>query len=529
MPESATHEPAASKQAALTPAQAALAQWSAVIPLSLVPVSGANLPDGKVLLWSAEDRFQFGGNGRTYTTTFDPATGTATERLVTETHHDMFCPGTANLPDGRILVNGGLDAGTTSIFDPVAGTWTNGDTMNIERAYQGTTPLADGSVFTLGGSWNGGVGNKHGELWTEADGWRTLSGVKIDPFLSVDTTRNFGMDSHFWLFAAGNGRIFHAGPGVEMHYIDTQGNGSVTAVGPRGDDEFSINGAAVMFDTGKILKTGGAPGYEGIQANSNSYVIELGTEVTVRKLQSMAYRRAFNNLVVLPNGQVVVLGGMTVAFGFSDANSVLAPEIFDPVTETFTALPAMSVPRNYHSIGLLLADGRVLSAGGGLCGGGCAANHPDMQILSPPYLFNPDGSPATRPVIMSAPTQAGYGTELAVTTNSPVTSFALVRMSSTTHSVNNDQRRLSVSFTSLGSNNYAVDVPSNPGWAVPGLYMLFAMNAAGVPSVARIVRIGDEDLVSFVVDDQRTNLGDAVSLQLSPSNPGGADLTFDAE
>jgi large repetitive protein len=184
-------------------AQANLAQWSGVVPLPLVPVSAANLPDGKVLLWSAEDRFGFGNDaGRTYTATFDPASDTATERLVSETNHDMFCPGTANLPDGRILVNGGLSAPTTSLFDPATGVWSRGADMQIPRAYQGTTPLADGSVFTLGGSWAGGVGNKHGELWTEAGGWRRLAGVPIDPFLSVDPTRNFGMDSHLWLLAA---------------------------------------------------------------------------------------------------------------------------------------------------------------------------------------------------------------------------------------------------------------------------------------------------------------------------------------
>ena len=51
------------------------------------------------------------------------------------------------------------------------------------------------------------------------------------------------------------------------------------------------------------------------------------------------------------------------------------------MTETFTLLPPMAVPRNYHSVALLLPDARVISAGGGLCGSGCAANHPDVQIL----------------------------------------------------------------------------------------------------------------------------------------------------
>jgi YVTN family beta-propeller protein len=514
----------------LTTAQAALARWSSVVTLPVVPVSAANLPDGKLLLWSAEDRFSFGSDGgRTYTATFDPATSTATERLASETAHDMFCPGTATLPDGRILVNGGLSNGKTSLYDPSTGAWTRGGDMNITRAYEGTAPLADGSVLTLGGSWSGGVGNKHGEVWTEATGWRRLPGVTIDPFLSIDKTRNFGMDSHLWLLQAGNGRVFHAGPGFNMNWVDTDGNGRVTPAGRRGDDEFSINGNAVMFDIGRVLKVGGAAGYEGIPSNANSYVIELGATATVRKVQSMAYRRAFQNSVVLPNGQVVVIGGATVAVGFSDSYSVLAPEIFDPVTETFTALAPMSVPRNYHSIALLLADGRVVSAGGGLCGA-CAANHADLQILSPPYLFNADGTLAARPEILAAPTQASHGTRMTIATRGAVASFVLMRSSSTTHALNNDQRRLPLEFRATAADTYAVDVPSNPGWAVPGLYMLFALDANGVPSVAKTVRIGSvTPLWLASPGDQTTTSTATTRLVLGASGgTGGAAFTYGA-
>ena len=105
---------------------------------------------------------------------------TVAERTVTETGHNMFCPGTTNLPDGRLLVNGGISSARTSIFDPVSGAWTTAAQMNIPRGYNANTLLADGSVLTLGGSWSGGVGNKHGELWTATDGWRRLNGVPID-------------------------------------------------------------------------------------------------------------------------------------------------------------------------------------------------------------------------------------------------------------------------------------------------------------------------------------------------------------
>ena len=87
------------------------ARWTTARSLPLVPVSAANLPDGKVLMWSAEQKFGFSSStGLTYSLTWDPLTDTVSERTVSETGHDMFCPGTTNLADGRLLVNGGLDS-----------------------------------------------------------------------------------------------------------------------------------------------------------------------------------------------------------------------------------------------------------------------------------------------------------------------------------------------------------------------------------------------------------------------------------
>lgn len=519
------------REKALAPQVAALARWSSPTALPLVPAAAANLPDGRVLMWSAEEKFSFGAaTGRTYSLIYDPVKGTVTERTVTETGHNMFCPGTTNLADGRLLVNGGISSERTSLYDPASGAWSTGAAMNIPRGYQANTLLADGTVLTLGGSWSGGVGNKHGEVWSAAGGWRRLSGVPVDSFLSSDPSRNFGMDSHFWLIPAGNGKVLHAGPGVNMHWIDTAGNGRVIPAGPRGDDQFSISGTTVMYDTGRILKAGGGPGYDNVPANANAYVIDVNAGLSVRRIAPMAYRRAFHNSVVLPNGQVLIVGGQTVAVGFSDNNSVLVPELFDPADESFSPLPPISVPRNYHSVALLLPDARVVSAGGGLCGAGCAANHPDLQVLSPHYLFNTDGSPATRPVITSAPATVGHGQTVQVRTDSPVTAFSIVRLSSTTHTVNNDQRRLSLSFRTLPDNTYAVDVPSNPGFALPGDWMLFAMNAQGTPSVARIVRISLAGAPTIAtIDDQSSVVGAAVALQPTVSVPAGVGPTYSAQ
>ena len=385
---------------------AATGVWSRRIPLSLVPAAAANLPNGKVLLWSGSSRLSFTtyGRGLTYTSVFDPITATATEHLVNQTGHEMFCPGTSNLPDGTVLVSGGSDSAETSLYRPSTGTWSVAARMNIPRAYQGNTVLQDGSVLTLGGSWAGGLGGKHGERWTAAGGWARLSGVPVTPALPPsDPEGIYRADNHMWLFAAPDGRVLQAGPSAKMNWISTRGSGSITPAGTRGDDTYSQTGIAVMYDIGKILKVGGAPGYEKLPANTRAYVIDVNARLSVSKLAPAAYARAYGNAVVLPNGQVVVVGGQTVGKIFSDDNSVLAPELWDPVTRRFTVLPPIAVGRNYHSVALLLPDARVLSGGGGLCWSSCTVNHTDVQIFTPPYLFNADGTLATRPSITARP------------------------------------------------------------------------------------------------------------------------------
>ena len=69
------------------------------------------------------------------------------------------------------------------------------------------------------------------------------------------------------------------------------------------------------------------------------------------------------------NGKVIMIGGNTSGQKFSDSGAILATEIWNPGTGLWREGAAMAVPRNYHSIALLMTDGRVLAAGGGYCYG----------------------------------------------------------------------------------------------------------------------------------------------------------------
>ena len=480
--------------------------WTAVIPLPNNPVAAALLPNGKVLTWSSNNEFTFEGDigaaaSRTQTALFDPNTKTSVLRVVTNTLSDMFCPGVTNLADGRILVNGGSSSRSANIYDPQADAWSAAAPMNVARGYNANVMLTDGSVLTLGGSWSGLRNEKIGEVWLAKTGWTRRPGISAQPVTGPDPEdKGLGFisrgDNHLWLFAVGEGLVFHAGPSAQMNWMTTSVDGAIISAGTRADDAYSINGQAVMYDVGKILKTGGAPAYQNMAATAKTYVIDindavadLNNPVVVRTTAPMTYPRVFANGVVLPTGRVLIVGGQTFATLFSDDRAILIPELWDPVSETFTKLAPMQTPRVYHSTALLLPDARVFVGGGGLCGG-CGTNHENAEIFSPPYLFNPDGTAAKRPLINSAPTVAALGSSITVAADTQGLKFEAIRMSSVTHTVNNDQRRIPLKAAVIATNSYRLKFPSDPGVVPPGYYMLFAINSQGTPSVARTIKIG---------------------------------------
>ena len=213
--------------------------------------------------------------------------------------------------------------------------------------------------------------------------------------------------------------------------------------------------------------------------------------VVVDRVGDLPEPRALANSVVLPNGNVLVTGGQVRALPFSDAGSVFVPALWSARSGTFRDLAPAAIPRNYHSWSLLLADGRVLTGGGGLCGD-CETNHPDVEIFTPPYLLEPDGSRRARPRITGGvPASVRTGSAITVTTNRPVRSWALMRTGSSTHSINSDQRRIGLTAHLLErrKHTYRVQIPADRGATVPGSYLLFAMDRRGTPSPGVWLRV----------------------------------------
>lgn len=420
-------------------------------------------------------------------------------KTVANTQHDMFCPGMSSLQDGRILIQGGSDAATTSFYNPATNAFTRGPDLKMARGYQSSVTTSNNQIFTIGGAFTGPRQGKDGELYdTSSNTWTPLPGAKVGPMMTTDREGVWREDNHAWLFAWRNGSVFQAGPSQNQNWYGTSGQGSQVGAGTR-DSSHAMCGCFVMYEPGKIFSTGGAPDYMESASLKRAHITTIDQPyqpATVERMPDMAFARGFANAVVLPDGTVFITGGQTWVRGFSNTDSVVYSELFNPYTKQWRTLAPEAVPRNYHSISILLTDGRVFSGGGGLCwtGGNCdpLADHPNGQIFSPPYLFNSDGSVAARPVISSVSLQSvkvGGSFTINMSASAANLKFVLVRMGSVTHSVNTDQRRIPLTNVSGSGTRYSVALPNDSGVLIPGAYYLFVLSAQGTPSLARTIQI----------------------------------------
>jgi Galactose oxidase-like, Early set domain/Bacterial Ig-like domain len=482
----ATAAQAAAAAATVTGGTSQVGQWGPVVSWPVVGVHVALLENGKVLAYdsigdNATETYAI--QDRTRATVWDPATGAQTPVDVT-TGFNVFCSGLAHLMDGRVFLAGGTKDPQfdglvqTHIFDSATNTWSLGPNMAAGRWYPSVTPLANGETLITEG------GPDMPEVRRIDSGLRALNTASLD------------LPLYPWLDVGPDGRAFYSGPDPTMRSLNTVGGGSWQTFGQR-DSLYRDYGSHALYDVGKILVAGGGP------SSTNASVIDVnGGTPQVSATAPMAYGRRQHNLTVLADGTVIATGGNSSGAGLVDLNNGVYPaELWNPATGTWRTLAAMRVTRQYHSTALLLPDARVLSAGGGICGTCDAVGYlaKNAEVFSPPYLFKKSGGLAPRPQISSAPGQVTYNAPFAISTPNAtsIRKVALVRVGAVTHSVNMEQRYVPLSFTA-GTGTLNATAPANPNVAPPGVYMLFVVDANGVPSVARMVRVGTPPAVTLV-------------------------------
>jgi YVTN family beta-propeller protein len=473
--------------------------WGPVVAWPHIPITVAALADGRVLGWSSTETNEFPSSREfTHAAVYDPSAGTF--QTVDNNFHDMFCAGVSTLEDGRIVAAGGNPYDTrTTAFDPATLSWQALANMNSNRWYATLLALPSNELFTTFANAGGNTSERYSPA---SNGWTLTPGATMQDLLNEQnaengqSTVNSASDLQWWgqMAVAPDGRIIHGGPTQTWHLFDPRGSGGVQSLGKPTGTRTRMWGNAVTYEPGKVLILGGADRTQNPATTNAAYKVDLsGPSPVISSASPMSFRRALQNTVTLPTGELIVVGGNNTGELFSDNGSVYAAEIWNPTTDQWRTVASMNVPRNYHSTALLLKDARVFSGGGGACGNGCAENHLDSQIYTPAYLYAADGSLASRPAITGAPGIGEAGRAITVFATGQVAKFSMVRLSATTHAMNTDQRFLPVSFTANGGGSYTLQLESNPNILIPGFYWIFAIDTAGVPSVGRTFQVLRDD------------------------------------
>ncbi|RPH39404.1 MAG: DUF1929 domain-containing protein [Burkholderiales bacterium] len=249
--------------------------------------------------------------------------------------------------------------------------------------------------------------------------------------------------------------------------------------------------------------------FTGQRGSQLATLIDVNADVpVVRQTAPMAQRRNWVTTVLLPTGDVLAGGG--AEWGNADSsnavpteprsyvgNPAYAPEIWRPETGTWTLGAPQQRIRVYHSTFLLLPNGTVLSAGGGLPG---PQDNRNAEIYYPPYLFARQSGPgggvvwASRPRLVKSSTNFihGHTFRLQMADSRTIDRVSIVSLGAVTHGHNNDQRALQLrngdtvpeaprQFAQRG-NELLVPLPADANHLPPGWYMVHAVDTRGVPS-----------------------------------------------
>lgn len=199
----------------------------------------------------------------------------------------------------------------------------------------------------------------------------------------------------------------------------------------------------------------------------------------------MHHPRVHANGVLLPDGNVLVVGGMAT-YGHHDVDMhavVTEAELYNPSTNTWRRMAAQQKARVYHSTAILLPDGRVISMGSNPRSK--MIEH-SIEIFSPPYLFRGE-----RPAIMESPEHIAINQpfEISVDHAHHIHQVVLMRPEVLTHVTNTDQRLLELEFKVKNDSKLEVQGPPSSAHMPRGYCMFFVLNEEGVPSIGKFVKL----------------------------------------
>jgi hypothetical protein len=453
-----------------------------------------------------------------------------TETILPDQTDDLFCCGFAQLADGKIVITGGTtfyDVTTPNSknwggrfayeFDPDSNSLIKISSMAAGRWYPAMGTLPNGKIFVNGGLDDFGVMNNLTEVYDPVSKTftirydptanrtycvgqgETVTGAGSPCYGSTNKGVNPALSYYSRTIVMPSGLVFLGGMKQAMYLWNPDDPGSNPRSGLQPSQWYSLGnmnangrvyGCAVLLplnnttsENGKILLAGGRT-TNNVILNSSEFVdFNAGISVlnpVISNTTSMAKARMYTLPVILPTGKIIIFGG-TFA---TTTDYVYTPEMFDPTNNSWTSLPDATIGRTYHSVAILLPDGRIWVSSGTP---NTSTAQLQTEIFSPDYLLA-----GPRPTISGSPIVGPYGGTITIPTldGTSITKVSLLKLGTTTHHFDFQHRLIWLQIQSISSSGIVVSAPINANLAPPGYYMIHILDGSAVPSIGKIIQIG---------------------------------------
>jgi hypothetical protein len=533
---------------------------SLIIDSEILAVHAALVPngdEGEVILFGGDEhwRDQQEPDGNFHKTrVYDVKTHSLVATSVPSPDSDVFCAHHAFTADGRLLIAGGTQEWPATgdahghlldflghrrcwLYNHKQRTWTEVSKLNRNpdqpdeehsggRWYPGLVTLGNGEVAAFFGHPDQGDFRHRNNL---PERYNPMGNFWINMPKEMGTfgePNNGGRRFLFFprVYQLPNGKLFFATPmpanfsgGIEGSHFSTaydafSGDYLDPKIAEPENDYHDWNRPAVLLPLlpsddyqVRILFVGGV--------NPKKLDLSSATPAwapTSARPASIANRdREYSNAVLLPTGEVCVVGGVHTV---EPEDPVLEAEIYSPGinwntgtyspnSDSWSVKETAVHARNYHSSALLLPNGKVWVGGGNTNGN---SGDPDSDVIvggvtkklgiKKIELYEPDYiSAPNRIQITDSPKVLSYDEPFVVEIDRPATNVkyvALIRAGSVTHSTDNDQRFIALTIESRNGNTLNVNAPPNGNVAPPGYYMLWVIDNSDQPcQLAKFVRV----------------------------------------
>ncbi|MBO8201020.1 galactose oxidase-like domain-containing protein [Streptomyces smyrnaeus] len=381
-------------------------------------------------------------------------------------------------------------------FDPVAERYITVDPMHEARWYPTQLTLQDGRVMSVSGL---------DDIGQVVPGKNEIYNPKTKKWHYMPETRFF--PTYPGLHLIGENRVFYSGTTAGYGPADkgrTPGiwnleTNKFTKIPGMSDPDVLETAMSVPLpptQSRKFIVEGGGGVGESDKTTDKTRIVDLSSDTPRFRDGPRLYDKVrYPSSVILPNDTVLTTNGSGRYRGKSDSN-VLKAALYDPKTNKFKEAAAPLVGRNYHSGGLLLPDGRVMTFGSDSLYADKANTKPGefdqrIEIYTPPYLHKGKPQPQLR-LAEGNPEKLMPGSRLSLKSKDAASlkRLRLVRPGSFTHVTNVEQSSVALKMKRSADGTVTTTIPDDPSLVTPGWWMVFGVDGDGVPSKAQWVHVG---------------------------------------